>query len=288
MQVGKGQSKTHQIKLPNYVGSVRTMVVAGDVKSSAYGATEKTTPVRKPLMVLASPPRKISPSEKVTLPVTLFAMEPQVKNVNVQIKTNNGVKVVGSSSQSVTFSQPDEKMAYFNLEVGSATGLAKVQIIATSGNEKATYEVELDITNPNPITNEFTDIVLEPNASKTIAVSTFGVAGSNKAQLEVSSFPTIDFSRRLQYLIQYPHGCLEQTTSSVFPQLYLADIFDLDQNRKNEIQKNIKIGIQKLGGFQISNGGFSYWSGQNYADDWSSSYVGHFLIEAEKKAMYCH
>lgn len=279
----KGQSKTHQIKLPNYVGSVRTMVVAGDVNSSAYGAAEKTTPVRKPLMVLASLPRKISPSEKVTLPVTLFAMESKVKNVSVQIKTNNGVRVIGSSSQSLTFAQPDEKMAYFNLEVGSATGLAKVQIIATSGNEKATYEVELDITNPNPITNEFTDVVLEPNSSKTIAVSTFGVAGSNKALLEVSSFPTIDFSRRLQYLIQYPHGCLEQTTSSVFPQLYLADIFDLDQNRKTEIQKNIKIGIQKLGGFQISNGGFSYWSGQNYADDWSSSYVGHFLIEAEKK-----
>ncbi len=279
----KGQAKIHHIKMPNYVGSVRTMVVAGDINSSAYGSAEKTTPVRKPLMVLASLPRKISPSEKVTLPVTIFAMESKVKNVSIQIKTNNGVRVMESSSQKLTFTQPDEKMAYFNLEVGSATGLAKVQVIATSGSERATYEVELDITNPNPVTTEFTDVVLEPNSSKTIAVSTFGVAGSNKAQLEVSSFPTIDFSRRIQYLIQYPHGCLEQTTSSVFPQLYLADIFDLDQNRKTEIQKNIKIGIQKLGGFQIANGGFSYWSGQNYADDWSSSYVGHFLIEAEKK-----
>jgi uncharacterized protein YfaS (alpha-2-macroglobulin family) len=279
----KGQAKIHHIKMPNYVGSVRTMVVAGDINSSAYGSAEKTTPVRKPLMVLASLPRKISPSEKVTLPVTIFAMESKVKNVSIQIKTNNGVRVIESSSQKLTFTQPDEKMAYFNLEVGSATGLAKVQVIATSGSERATYEVELDITNPNPVTTEFTDVVLEPNSSKTIAVSTFGVAGSNKAQLEVSSFPTIDFSRRIQYLIQYPHGCLEQTTSSVFPQLYLADIFDLDQNRKTEIQKNIKIGIQKLGGFQIANGGFSYWSGQNYADDWSSSYVGHFLIEAEKK-----
>ena len=279
----KGQTKSHQITMPNYVGSVRTMVVAGDLNTSAYGSAEKTTLVRKPLMVLASLPRKVSPTEKVTLPITVFAMENQVKNVTVQVRTNDGMKVLGSTSQSLTFAQPDEKMAYFDLEVGELTGLAKLQVIATSGNEKATYEVELDITNPNPITNEFTDVVLEPNSSKTIEVATFGVAGSNKAQLEVSSFPTIDFSRRLQYLIQYPHGCLEQTTSSVFPQLYLADIFDIDQNRKNEIQKNIKIGIQKLGGFQIANGGFSYWSGQNYADDWSSSYVGHFLIEAEKK-----
>src|SRR5690606_17971015 len=78
----KGQTKTHKINLPKYVGSVRTMVVAGDAASSAYGSAEKTTPVKSPLMVLASLPRKISPSEKVTIPVTLFAMENHVKTVS--------------------------------------------------------------------------------------------------------------------------------------------------------------------------------------------------------------
>jgi alpha-2-macroglobulin len=279
----KGQIKIHHVKIPNYVGSVRTMVVAGDLNTSAYGNAEKTTPVRKPLMVLASLPRKVSPSEKVTLPVTIFAMENKVKNVTVQVRTNNGMKVVGASSQSLSFAQPDEKMAYFDLEVGDLTGLAKVQVIATSGAEKASYEVELDITNPNPVTHEYTDVVLEPNSTKTLSFDTFGVPGSNQARLEVSSFPSIDINRRLDYLIQYPHGCLEQTTSSVFPQLYLADIVDLNVQRKQYIQKNINAGIQKLGGYQIANGGFAYWSGQNYADDWSTSYVGHFLIEAEKK-----
>jgi hypothetical protein len=282
----KGKTNAHQIKLPNYVGSVRTMVVAGDASTNAYGAAEKTSAVRKPLMVLASLPRKISPTEKVRLPITIFAMETQVKNVNVQIKTSSGLQVIGNAAQSLTFTQPDEKMVYFDLQVGNATGIEKVQIMATSGNEKATYEVELNSTNPNPITTEFTDVILEPNSTKSINMATFGVLGSNSAQLEISSFPTIDFSGRMQFLIQYPHGCVEQTTSGVFPQLYLTDIFDLSPQRKNEIQKNIKIGIQKLGEFQLANGGFSYWSGQNYSDDWSSSYVGHFMIEAEKKGYF--
>ena len=101
--------------------------------------------------------------------------------------------------------------------------------------------------------------------------------------MEVSSNPTIDFGRRLDYLIQYPHGCVEQTTSSVFPQLYLADVMDLDAIRKQNIQKNVTAGIQKLGNFQLPNGGFVYWPGYSVADDWGSSYAGHFLIEAEKK-----
>lgn len=279
----KGQTKSHTVELPNYIGSVRTMVVAGDAKTNAYGSAEKTTPVRKPLMVLASVPRKISPNEKVTLPITVFAMENQVKNVTVQLKTNNAVRLTSPSKQNVSFSSPDEKMVYFDLEVGNVLGIGKIEVIVTSGNEKATYEVELDVTNPNPITNDFVDVVVEPNSSKTIQWSTFGVEGSNKARLEVSSFPTIDFNGRVQYLIQYPHGCVEQTTSSVFPQLYLADVMDLDNNKKAETQKNINAGIQKLGGFQQVNGGLSYWPGYSNADDWGTSYAGHFLIEAEKK-----
>ncbi len=279
----KGKTASHKLEMPNYIGSVRTMVVAGDVKTEAYGSSEKATPVRTPLMVLASLPRKISQGEKVTLPVTLFAMEKQVKNVKVQVKTNKGIKVVGSTSQTVSFANPDEKMVYFNLEAGDLTGIGKIEVIATSGNEKSTYQAELDITNPNPITHDYVDLVLEANSTKTLDFSTFGVVGSNKAKIEVSSFPSIDFNRRLDYLIQYPHGCLEQVTSGVFPQLYLNDVVDLSDSRKASISQNIKEGIQKLTTYQVSNGGFSYWNGQDYANDWSTSYVGHFLIEAEKK-----
>nr|WP_228526527.1 MG2 domain-containing protein [Flavobacterium sp. LC2016-13] len=279
----KGQTKTHQIKLPKYIGSVRTMVVAGDAATSAYGSVEKATPVRSPLMVLASLPRKISPSEKVTIPVTVFAMEKNIKNVTVQIKTSNGLKVIGNAVQKVNFTQPDEKIANFNLAVGNATGIAKVEIIATSGNEKSSYDVEIDMTNPNPVTNTFTDVILEPNSSKTISWKTFGVSGSNKAKLEVSSMPTINLNGRLQFLIQYPHGCVEQTTSSVFPQLFLNDVADIDGTRLEVIQKNVMAGITRLGSFQLPNGGLSYWQGNSIADDWGSSYAGHFMIEAEKK-----
>jgi uncharacterized protein YfaS (alpha-2-macroglobulin family) len=279
----KGETKSHTVKIPNYIGSVRTMVVAGDAKSNAYGSAEKTTPVRTPLMVLASVPRKISPNEKVTLPITVFAMENHVKNVTIQIKTNNAIRVISPLKQNLTFSSPDEKMAYFELEVGNVLGIGKIEIIATSGKEKATYEVEIDVTNPNPVTTDFVDVVVEPNSSQAIDWNTFGVNGSNTARVEVSSFPTIDFNSRIQYLIQYPHGCVEQITSGVFPQLYLADVMDIDNTRKDAMQKNINAGIQKLGSYQLANGGVSYWPGNSTADDWGTSYAGHFLLEAEKK-----
>lgn len=278
-----GAKKTHRIIMPNYIGAVRMMVVAGDPSAEAYGSAEKSVQVKKPLMVLASLPRKLSPGEKVTLPVTVFAMEPNVKNVNISLKLSNGIEVVGSDSKSLTFSRPDEQMTYFELDVSKAKGFNTVEVIATSNSEKSTYKVEVDVFNPNPITSKVLDKTLEANANASMDFSTFGVTGTNSATVEFSTMPPMDFSRRLQYLVQYPHGCLEQITSGVFPQLYLSDIFDLPYQKKQEIKSNIENGIRRLGYFQQSNGGMGYWMGESTANDWSTSYAGHFMLEAEKK-----
>ena len=279
----KGQTKSHTIQMPKYIGAVRAMVVAGDNEMEAYGSVEKSVPVKKPLMVLASLPRKLSPGEKVTLPVTVFAMESKVKNVTISLKLDDKIKITGAQTKTLTFDKPDEKMVYFELDVSQAKGISKIEVIAIGNGEKSSYEVELDVINPNPISNKTSNEIVDSKAAKTINFSTFGIKGSNSASVEFSTIPPMDFTGRLQYLIRYPHGCVEQTTSSVFPQLYLTDMFDLTADKKQEIQGNIKKGIEKLGHFQIPNGGLSYWRGQNIANDWGTSYAGHFMIEAEKK-----
>ncbi|WP_449288662.1 alpha-2-macroglobulin family protein [Mariniflexile jejuense] len=278
-----GETKKHNIKLPNYIGAVRTMVIAGNHTTKAYGSTDKSVEVKKPLMVLATLPRKLSPGEKVTLPVTVFAMENKVKNVTISLKLSNGISVVGEKTKNLSFSKPDEQMTYFELDVSKAKGINTVEVIATGNGEKSTYKVELDVFNPNPITSKSLDETLNANANETLDFSTFGVTGTNSATIEFSTLPPMDFSRRLDYLIQYPHGCAEQTTSSVFPQLFLNDIFDLTYDKKQAIESNIKKGITRLGHFQQPNGGMSYWMGETTADDWSTSYIGHFMLEAEKK-----
>ncbi|QTD39163.1 hypothetical protein JL193_07975 [Polaribacter batillariae] len=282
-ELEKGATKSHKITLPNYIGSVRTMVIAGDVNKEAFGNTEKTVLVKKPLMVLATLPRKLSPKEKVTLPITIFTMDKKVKNVTVQVKTSNGISVIGNSKKTLNFNKPDEKMLYFELDVLKENGVNTVEIIATGNGEKSTYKVAIDVVNPNPITLRVIDKTVKGKETQKFTFNTFGVEGSNSAILELSTIPSINFTGRLQYLIRYPHGCLEQTTSSVFPQLFLNDLFDLTQNKKQEIQNNIEKGIKRLSHFQQANGGMSYWIGENYANDWGTSYAGHFLLEAEKK-----
>lgn len=274
-----GGSQKHTFVMPQYVGSVKTMVVAG--YEGAYGLADKATPVRKPLMVLATLPRVLGPEEKLKLPVTLFAMEKNVKNVKVEVKASGPLQL-GSTTQNVTMNEADMTVE-FDLTVKSAIGVGKIEVTATSGSYKATDVIEIDVRNPNPQVSMAEEKVLEPGQTWSTNVTPIGMAGTNSATLEVSSIPPINLGDRLRYLLQYPYGCVEQTTSAVFPQLYLDQVKVLTEPEKAVIQRNVKAGIERLKTFVNRDGGFAYWPGNEGSDSWGSTYAGHFLLEAEAK-----
>ncbi|MBE0652710.1 MAG: hypothetical protein IH594_02865, partial [Bacteroidales bacterium] len=272
---------THTLKMPRYIGSFRTMVIAGN--ENAYGYADKTTPVKNPLMLLGTLPRVLGPGETVKLPVTVFAMDAKVKNVKIEIQTNELIIANGSKIQNLEFNKPGDQVITFDLKVPEKIGVGKVNIIATSGKEKATYYIEIQVRNPNPPLIEFVEKVLQPGDSWDYNYKPIGMDGTNSGLLEVSNIPPIDFGKRLKYLVGYPYGCAEQTTSSVFPQLYLEDVMELDPRMKDRITINVKAAIQRLYLMQLTNGGFRYWPSAIEANDFISSYAGHFMLEAESK-----
>ena len=280
--LNKGQRKTHTFTMPNYVGSVRTMLVAGNMQG-AYGHTDKTTPVKKPLMVLASLPRVLGPQEQVLLPVTVFS-DGRVKDASVRVTVNGILQLNSPAVQTVHFDRAGEKMLFFDMTVARKVGNGKVKVTATGGGEKANYTIDIPVRLPNPEMTRIKDGVVNAGQSWQTDYVPFGITGTNKAVLEVSSMPPVNLTKRLNYLIQYPHGCIEQTTSSVFPQLYLDNLVDLSNTQKAQIQDNIIAGIERLKSFQLTNGGFTYWPGEGgFADDWGTNYAGHFLVEAKNK-----
>jgi uncharacterized protein YfaS (alpha-2-macroglobulin family) len=276
-----GGTAVHKITMPNYVGSVRTMVVAG--RDYAYGHVEETTPVRKPLMVLASLPRVVGPGEKLKLPVTVFAMDKKIKNVSVKVSGNDRLTFTSGTEKNVSFDEVGDRIVNFDINVAEQLGIATLQVDVRSGNEHASYELEVDVRIPNPPVNELQSAVIKPGETWNGTYQPVGLIGTNSGTLELSSIPPINLEQRLQYLIRYPHGCIEQTTSSVFPQLFLSELMDLDASRKPEIQKNIMAGLERLRQFQTSSGGFSYWPGEAESSVWGSNYGGHYLLEAKAR-----
>ena len=185
-------------------------------------------------------------------------------------------------SQKVTFSKVGDQMAYFDLEVARKIGVGKVKVTVEGHGEKATHEIEIDVRLPNPEIDQTFNDVIGVNQTWSKEYSPIGIGGTNSGAIELSTVPALNLEKRLGYLIRYPHGCLEQTTSSVFPQLFLADLLELNNDRKNEIQNNINQALNKLRNFQLYSGGFAYWPGNGNPNIWGTNYAGHFMLEAKK------
>lgn len=279
-----GKTASHRFQMPNYVGSVRTMVIAG--QDGAYGRAEQATPVRKPLMVLGTLPRVVGPGERIKLPVSVFAMEPEVKDVQVSVQGNGLLKIVNANEQSLKFGEIGDQVVDFEFEVSEAIGVGEVEIVATSGRERATYKVEVQVRNPNPVLTDVSEFTLQAGESISQSFDQIGMAGTNKFALELSIIPPINLDKRLSYLMRYPHGCIEQTTSSVFPQLFLSDIMELTAQEAADVQRNVKAGIDRIAKFQTATGGFAYWPGNSDENDWGTNYGGHFLLEASDKGYF--
>jgi alpha-2-macroglobulin len=282
----KGKTAAHQFKIENYVGSVRVMAVMSSPAPSnkgAYGSAEKTVPVRKPVMVMPTLPRVLGPGETLRLPVDVFAMENQVKEVTVRARETSGLVTIGGTpTQTLNFSEPGQKMAYFELKVGNKPGPAKFIIEANGAGESAKSEIEILVRNPMPMMTSVLADKVEPGAEWVPNFNAQQYASTEALTLEVTALPPMSFTQHLDYLIHYPHGCLEQTTSGAFPQLYVDGLVPLSAKKRAEVTKNISVAINKIINQQESSGAFAYWPG-GYVSDWASTYAGHFLLEAKSK-----
>ncbi|MBX2858369.1 MAG: hypothetical protein KTR17_06880 [Cellvibrionaceae bacterium] len=273
-----GGSKTHRINLPQYMGAVRLMLVASS--NGAYGKAESSVQVKQPLNLLATLPRVLGPGERVSLPVNVFVSDASIKQVEVKVSASDIFKVT-KAQQRFTFEQPGDQIASLELEVLDKIGPGEVRVIATAGNETAEQTIVIESRAPNPASTISQTKTLQPGEAWTANLSPHGMPNTNQSAVTISSFPPINLEKRLGYLIRYPHGCIEQSTSAVFPQLFLQQLKQLDSEQQHTIETHVLAAIDKFRNFQKSDGGFSYWPGTAYINAWASIYATHFLVEAK-------
>lgn len=278
-----GEVAQHRFTLPQYVGAVRAMLVAGHQEGEhfAYGSAAQKVIVRQALMLLPNLPRSVGPEEDLTLPISVFATSPELQTVELFSRSSDEESYI-SPRVVVQFDQPkeQEQLARVQFKVGSKIGMQSLYFNAEAGTWDAHQKVNLPVKFNNPPSHVTSSIELTPREIKRISIQDFGIEGSRSGVLEASKIPDLKISNHLEYLLSYPHGCAEQTTSKAFPQLYLSSLTRLSSDQKSQVQNHVEKAIRRLKSMQTSQGDFAYWPGGD-ANLWVSSYVGHFLLEAD-------
>ncbi len=263
--------------MPEYVGAVRAMVVAG--RDGAYGVAESTVPVKSDLMVLPSLPRSLGVDETLEVPVTVFNGTDRNQVVEVHFASKGALNT--SQKTSVNVDAGKEGTAVFTL-ASSDEGWSDITVTASMGRTSASNTTSIETISRGIPVFATEKVLLDSNASQHFSLELEAEPSSLEFMVELSSLPPIDISGRLSYLVRYPHGCIEQITSAGFPQLYVPHFVNSTSEEIEEIKKNVQAVIDKYSSYQTTSGGFAYWPGGGSPHEWGSSYAGHFMIEAKK------
>ncbi|KAA3615061.1 MAG: alpha-2-macroglobulin family protein [Calditrichaeota bacterium] len=271
-------------KMPDYIGAVRVMVVAAN--NARYGNTEKTVPVKSDLMLMPTLPRVLGPEDEISVPVTVFPMRENLGDTKVTLEVDGPIEVMGAISQQLNFAKPEDKDLLFKIKAKAGVGIAAIKITAKSSRASAEYETEIQVRTSSDMEYLTEEKTVKPGDKLTMNIPGNGIAGSNQATLTIRRTKDLNFGKRLYRLIRYPYGCIEQTTSSIFPQLYLEKFIPKSSLAKKDIDDNINKGIKRLRKFKLPSGAFGYWPGAKTPSMWGTNYAGHFMIEAKRKGYH--
>ncbi|QZE13414.1 Ig-like domain-containing protein [Halosquirtibacter laminarini] len=280
----KGEKAEHHFKIPAYTGEVRVMVIAAN--DDSYGSSQKQVKVVDPLMILADAPRTLDLNEKFLLPITLFTNKKMTGKISVHVEVKGELKLDGTDDLRTEMGNLKEKDLAFKLKTTNTTGKGEIIVTAKCGDYNAQYKIEMEVDNSNPIQYETVWKKLNPKQKISDNKSMLDNCEGERLVLSASTMMVCNIGKRLDQLIVYPHGCLEQTVSSVFPQLLLLQSSQLNKENKEKMIINVQNALSRLLLFQHSDGSFSYWPGSNYNSKWASCYAGHFLVMAKKAGYF--
>jgi len=273
-----------KIDIPQFSGNLRIMTAVAD--KDAFASTQAQMIVADPLVMSVALPRFLSPQDTLEVPVVVTNTTNKPANLKATISTKGPISVLGPTAQEVTGLAGSEQIIKFKIATPSQIGAGQVNV---------------EIKALGEVFNNNTDITVRPIASLQ-KISGGGIAEAGKStgvnfnsgdyisgtmdrKLIISKSPMVEFAEHLQYLVRYPHGCVEQTVSSAFPQLYFEDLSKALNNGQDQAQTthyHINEAIKRLQLMQLYHGGLSYWPGRGTESWWGSAFAAHFLWEAKQ------
>jgi uncharacterized protein YfaS (alpha-2-macroglobulin family) len=280
-----GETARQSFKLGPYIGALRFMVVAGSLPrngapGAAFGVAERSVPVRADLMAQLTAPRVLSPGDEASIPATVFGFM-GAKTANLRLEASGALSLVGPGAKSLDFKADGELSATFTIKAADSPGRGRLRLVATMGGKSSEQSIDLEVRAVGASVTSVTASDVGPLSAWKAPIELPGEAGSNSLSIELSRLRPIDLASRVDYLVSYPHGCAEQTTSAAFPQLYLPKAVSLSAESADRARDNVAVAIEKLRGFQTTRGGFSMWPGGGLEDAWVSAYATHFLLAAK-------
>ncbi|MCX6878263.1 MAG: MG2 domain-containing protein [Verrucomicrobia bacterium] len=271
-----------EMDVPEFTGELRVMAIACNARQ--LGSAQGVVKVKRPLIVQPSLPRFLAPGDECLMDVTVFNEMGKDITAKLQI-TCGGPLSTKLSERNIDLKTGASASVSIPMVAGNLPGKALCTVSCEAESVRFSDTIEIAVRPPVSAEVIADSGSLAPGKSVEIRVPANWLPESVLRHVQVSKEPSLELGHGLQYLMRYPYGCIEQTTSGAFPLLYLPDLanrtFDKSMG-KERVRDYVMSGVWRILSMQQTNGGFAYWPGFNEPCPWGTSYATHFLIEAKK------
>ncbi len=285
VQAGSDGVADFEFDIPAFSGELRLMAVA--YHNERFGSKEAAMTVADPIVLSTALPRFLSPGDTISVPVTVTNTTANATTATAHLKIGGALRSVGEDRQSLDLPANSEARANFQVVAPPAMGIGKVTVDVNGMGETFTDETEISVRPASSLQKVTGSGSLEGGSTQSIPMNTGDfIPSSVDEQLMVSRSPVIELGKWLDWLVEYPFGCTEQTISTAFPQLYFGDLADLMRQHKSgqatNANANIQEAIRKIKMRQLYSGAVTLWDNEGSENWWVTIYAAHFLLEAQR------
>ena len=270
------------LDIPGFNGELRLMALA--YKGDRFGFAEQAMKVADPVVITPALPRFLSPNDTLSMALTAFNTTEKPVSLQFTVEASGGV-VPLTKSASLDVGPNQERFVSVMLKSTNEIGKAVVNVKTSAFGENVQLATELPVRPISPFVAEDTTGFVDGGSSTSVDIGDIYLPYGRNAHISLSPYPVANFARQLKSLVGYPHGCLEQTVSKAFPQIYLRDIAVILDPTILDLGSPtyfVNEAITKISAMQLHDGSFSYWPGWTEVNNWTTVYATHFLLEAKK------
>ena len=193
--------------------------------------------VADPLVISTALPRFASPNDEIQVPVNITNTTKQDAVATATVSLSGGLSIVGSKTQTINIPAEKEGRAYFAVKAAPNTGNATVNVTVNGLKSTFTEKIELTVRPTTSLMKTSVSGVVNGGSVGNVSLVNDYIPSSIKSEMTVSKSPMVQFMDKFQNLLNYPYGCVEQTTSTAFPQLYFSEFVKQIQSGKKPYMK---------------------------------------------------
>ncbi|MEZ5347563.1 MAG: alpha-2-macroglobulin family protein, partial [Pyrinomonadaceae bacterium] len=285
---GKAELK---FKMADSITTWKLYTVAS-TKNGKIGIAEKEIQAFQPFFADLDPPKFITQNDEIYLPSQIRNYTDSKQKVKVSMPKADWFTFLDTESRTSVNESKDQvheievrsgssENAVFGYRADKFVKDGKQRITAVGGKDSDAIEKPVTVR-PDGLEVVTTSSKLFRQVEKfDVNFPANTIQNTQSANLKIYPNLLAHVAESVDGLLQRPYGCGEQTISSTYPNLMILKFSSEDNKLRGTARKYLQKGYERLLGYQIPGGGFSYWGGSDSADIALTAYALRFLKDAK-------